>query len=80
MKAIEFEASIKQSAIKIPLRFRHLNNLKARVIVLYSDINKPGNYDKQKLLLAFHKAQEKGIFNNIEDSINWQKEFRDEWE
>ncbi len=39
-----------------------------------------GNYDRTKLLAAFKKARDKGIFDNINDSVSWQREIRDEWE
>ena len=39
-----------------------------------------GNYDKQKLLSAFEQARSNKIFKNIEDSVSWQKEIRDEWD
>jgi len=47
--------------------------------------NKPkslgnGNFDKAKLLAAFEKARDPKIFKNIEDSVAWQREIRDEWE
>jgi hypothetical protein len=38
------------------------------------------NYDKEKLLSAFKDARNPEIFKNIEDSVLWQKEIRDEWE
>jgi hypothetical protein len=47
---------------------------------LYSESEKKSNYDKQALLLAFSKAQQKGVFENINNSITWQKQMRDEWE
>ncbi|MEY4904999.1 MAG: hypothetical protein RLZZ292_2814 [Bacteroidota bacterium] len=82
MQAIEFETFITHSAIKIPLQFQNLDNLKAKVIVLFSEPEpkKEGNYDKGILLLAFSRAQQKGIFKSISNSVTWQKQLRDEWE
>lgn len=36
------------------------------------------NYDKKNLGIALNLAKEKQIFYGIEDSINWQKEIRDD--
>jgi hypothetical protein len=80
MQAIEFETYIHQNSIHIPLQFQHLENRKAKVILLYSEPEKTGNYNKQSLLRAFSKAQQKGVFKNITDSVTWQKQLRDEWE
>jgi len=62
------------------LQFKNLENVKAKVILLYSEAQTQGNYDKQKLLLAFAKAQKKGVFQSISNSVTWQKQLRDEWE
>jgi len=80
MQAIEFETYIQQSSIHIPLQFKYLDDVKAKVILLYSEPEKKGNYNKQSLLNAFAKAQQKGVFRNIKDSVTWQKQLRDEWE
>ena len=42
--------------------------------------NIENNFNKIKLLNAFEKARNPEIFKNIEDSVLWQKELRDEWE
>ena len=80
MQAIEFETLINHSSIAIPLQYQEIDNVKAKVIVLFSETEKVGNYNKQNLLNAFAKAQQKGIFNEISNSINWQKDIRNEWE
>jgi hypothetical protein len=80
MKAIEFETCIKKRSISIPEQFQNLDNIRARVILLFSESEKQGNYDKNLLFLAFDKAQQKGIFKNIDNSVAWQKQVRDEWE
>jgi hypothetical protein len=36
------------------------------------------NYDKVQLLAAFELVQKKDIFSEIPDSIEWQKEIRDD--
>jgi hypothetical protein len=80
MQAIEFETYINHKAIQIPLQFQYIDNVKVKVILLYSEPEKKGNYNKQSLLVSFAKAQQKGVFENINNSITWQKDLRDEWE
>jgi len=45
-----------------------------------TESNQTGNYNKQQLLLAFELAKQKVVFQNISDSVTWQKKIRDEWE
>ncbi len=78
MQAVEFETYIKQSAIHIPLQFQYLDNVKAKVILLYSEPEKQGNYNKQLLLLAFAQAQQKGVFKSISNSVTWQRQLRND--
>lgn len=35
---------------------------------------------KEKLFAAFRKAQEAGLFKNIDDPVAWQRKLRDEWD
>ena len=39
-----------------------------------------GNYDKIQLIKAINLAKESGVFEDIEDSVIWQQELRNEWE
>jgi len=80
MQAIEFETYVDQRAIQIPIQYQLIDHAKVKVILLYSEPEKKGNYNKQSLLLAFAKAQQKGVFKNITNSVTWQKQERDEWE
>ncbi len=80
MKAIEFETIVNHSAIKIPLQYQLTDNAKVKVILLYSEPETKGNYNKQLFLLALSNARQKGIFRNIDNSVTWQKQLRDEWE
>ena len=50
------------------LRFKSQNNSQTNT-----------NYDKVQLLAAFELVQKKDIFSEIPDSIEWQKEIRDDW-
>jgi len=80
MQAIEFETTVNQRAIKIPLQYQLKDNAKVKVILLYSEPETKGNYNKQSLLLAFTNARQKGVFRDIKNSVTWQKQLRDEWE
>jgi len=80
MQAIEFETYVNHRAIQIPMQYQLIDNAKVKVILLYSEPEKKGNYDKQLLLQTFAKAQEKGVFKQINNSVTWQKQQRDEWE
>ncbi len=80
MQAIEFETYVNHRAIQIPTHYQIIDNAKVKVILLYSEPETKGNYNKQLLLLAFTKAQQKGVFKNITNSVTWQKQLRDEWE
>lgn len=78
MQAIEFNSFISGGMIKIPFDNKLYNNRKVKIIMLFTDEN--GNYDKQDLLLAFENAQKLNVFSKIENSVEWQKQLRDEWE
>lgn len=80
MQAIEFETLIKHGAIQIPQQFHSMDNVSAKVIVLFSEPETQGNYNKENLLKAFSNAQKIGAFKNITDPVAWQKQLRDEWE
>jgi hypothetical protein len=80
MQAIEFETMIANNYIKIPLKFKNLNNKKAKVSLHIEENNREGNYDKESLIEAFEKAGETNIFKNIDNSVLWQQDRRNEWE
>lgn len=80
MFEIEFETEVNQGAIQIPVQYQLIDNSKVKVILIYDKQEKKGNYDKQALLNIFEKAQQKEVFKDINSSLNWQKQLRDEWE
>jgi hypothetical protein len=80
MQAIEFEALISNGQIILPLQYSNLDQVKAKVILLYADAPKQGNYNKQALLLAFQQAAQKGVFHHISNAVAWQQQLRNEWE
>ncbi len=80
MKTIEFETLVENMKIEIPAKYHLKDNEKVKVIVLYNDFKEKGNYDKKSLSSEFKRAQDLGIFKNIENSVVWQKDIRSEWE
>ena len=80
MQAIEFETYISNNFIQIPLSYKQFNNIKAKVFVQIEDKIQEGNFDKIALLNAIEKAKSIGVFKEIDDSVSWQKEIRNEWE
>lgn len=80
MKAIEFETTIRHGLIHVPSHYKNMENTQAKVIVLVNESSESGNYDKILLLKMFRKANKVGLFNEIVDSVSWQKELRNDWE
>ena len=80
MQAIEFETYIRGGLIQIPPLYKHLDNLKAKVIILFPMEVYNSNFDKEKLRNAFKNAHTRKVFKSITESVTWQKQIRDEWE
>jgi hypothetical protein len=80
MKAIEFETTIHHGLIHVPPHYKNMENAQAKVIVIVNESSKTGNYDKILLLKMLGKANEVGLFGEISDSVDWQKQLRDDWE
>jgi len=80
MKAIEFNTIIRRGLIHIPAIYKNMKNTKAKVIVLVDETNERGNYDKAALLEMFGKANRLALFSEINDSVTWQKQQRNDWE
>lgn len=80
MQTVEFETFISQNCINIPLNFSQLNNRKAKVSLQFPDIIENGNFNKTALVNAVEAAKKENVFENIESSILWQQEIRNEWE
>lgn len=80
MQTIEFESYITDNSIHIPVIYQNINNHKAKVLLQIEEKKPSGNYNQQKLLSLFKEAKAINAFRNIEDSIEWQKDVRDEWE
>lgn len=80
MQAIEFETLIGQEAIPIPIQYKYLAHRKAKIIILFKEEDLKPNYNKNALLLAFAKAKKQNSFSKINNSSDWQKQLRDDWE
>ena len=80
MHALEFEALISNGIIKIPRNMPQLENIKARLVLLYPAEVPDMKTDKKQLIAAFQQLEDKNVFRNIPDSVGWQKRLRDEWE
>ena len=81
MKSIEFETTIRHGLIHIPSRYKNMENTQAKVIVMINESSEEEkNYDQILLLEMFGKANKIGLFNETVDSVNWQKQVRDDWE
>jgi len=80
MKAIEFETTIRDGLIRVPSNYKNMKNTQAKVTVVFNENHETENYDKKLLLKMFSKANKSGIFNEIVDSVSWQKHQRNEWE
>ncbi len=79
MHKIEFETVLSGNMISIPSSFLPLNKKKAKIVIELSEDETSGNFNKESLLKAFKKAKDHKIFNDIDDSVQWQKELRNEW-
>jgi len=80
MKAIEFETTIRHGLIHIPSHYKNMENAQAKVIVMVDESSEEGNYDKTLLLEMFENANKAGLFNEMGDSVSWQKQQRNDWE
>ena len=80
MKVIEFETIIRRGLIHIPSSYKNMRNIQAKVIVMVDESGGTENYDRVLLLKMFDMANKTGLFNEINDSVNWQKQQRNDWE
>jgi hypothetical protein len=80
MKAIEFETIIKHGLIHVPSNYKNMKNTQAKVIIMVEESPEIENYDKKLLLKMLSKASKSGLFNEMGDSVSWQKQQRNDWE
>ena len=80
MRAIEFETTIRHGLIHIPSYYKNMKNTQAKVIVMVDEDSEIENYDRSSLIRILSKAHKTGLFNEIGDSVSWQKQQRNDWE
>ena len=80
MRIYEFETTVSQNSINLPIELDDLNDKKVKVELKIEEENPKGNYNKKALAAAFQKAIDHNVFKNITDAVAWQRELRDEWE
>lgn len=79
MNSLEFTAKIERGVIHLPKEFEDYENAVARVMVTV-ETAEDTKAKKDRLLAAFKKAQEVGLFAEIENPVKWQRKLRDEWD
>lgn len=79
MKSIEFETTIRHRLIPFPSHYKNLENTQAKVIELVNENSEVENYDKSLILKMFRNANKAGLFNEIVDSVSWQKQHHNWW-
>lgn len=77
MKVLEFQTYVKNGIIKILDNYPLYNNRKVKVIML---LQEEVSSDKDELLDAFREIQKLDVFSEIKDTVEWQKQLRNEWE
>ena len=80
MRVYEFETTVSQNMINLPIELDDLNNKKVKVELKIDEENPKGNYDKKALTEAFKELIKHDVFRDIKDPVAWQRELRDEWE
>lgn len=79
MSSLEFTAKIEHGVIHLPKEFEEYENAIARVTVTV-ETSEDKKAKKERLFAAFKKAQEVGLFAEIGNPVEWQRELRNEWE
>ena len=78
MNAIEFEAEVKNGIIKIPEKYKELENAFLKIKIQPFNV-KPENNRKLKIKLLLEIIIRKNIFKNITSPEDWQRNLRNEW-
>ena len=79
MSTIEFEAQVKNGIIKMPDKYKELENAFLKVKIQPHRM-KSKNNKKLKIRHLLKIIIRKNIFKNITSPDEWQRNLRDEWE
>ena len=79
MSTIEFEAQVKNGIIKIPDKYKELENVFFKIKIQPQRM-KSKNNKKLKIRHLLKIIIRKNIFKNITSPEEWQRNLRDEWE
>ncbi len=79
MSSVEFTTKIERGVIHLPKEFEDYDDAVAHVTVTL-ETPEDLKAKKDRLFAAFKKAQEAGLFAEIEDPVEWQRELRNEWD
>ena len=78
MRTIEFNTSIVNGIIHMPIDYKGYMASSARIIILLEPDSK--QEQKQNLHNVFANLQQLNVFSDIKNPVSWQKNIRDEWE
>lgn len=79
MSSVEFTTKIEHGVIHLPKEFEDYEDKVAHVTVTL-ETPEDKKAKKDRLFAAFKKAQEVGLFSEIENPVEWQRELRNEWD
>ncbi|MGI8669687.1 MAG: hypothetical protein ACR2J3_07540 [Aridibacter sp.] len=79
MSSVEFTTKIEHGVIHLPKEFEDYEDKIAHVTVTL-ETPEDKKAKKERLFAAFKKAQEVGLFSEIENPVEWQRELRNEWD
>ena len=79
LNSLEFTTKIEHGVIHLPKEFEDYENTVVHVVITI-ETPEEKKIKKEKLFVAFKKAQEANLFQDIENAVEWQKKLRDEWD
>ncbi len=79
MNSLEFTTKIEHGVIHLPKEFEDYEDASVHVTVTL-ETPEDTKAKKERLFAAFKKAQEAGLFAEIENPVEWQRELRNEWD
>ena len=80
MQVIEFNTDITGRSIEIPPEYQDVQKKKVKVTLEWEEPQNERNYDPERIKMLLAEIQGMGVFDSIDDPVEWQKELRDEWE